>query len=191
MLVVLIVIALAVLYTIMTYNGLIQLRNRVDNGWAQIDVQLQRRWDLIPKVAEVASAYLTHEHETLKQLTEARTRVAVAGSDPAARAEAEEGLTTALRQLFAVAEAYPDLKGNTVMMEVQRELSDTESKIGFARQFYNDTVMMFNTRIAMFPTSIIARMMGFTPREYFTVKDDARREMPELNLTPGGGKTGT
>src|SRR5690554_2554651 len=143
-------VLLLLIYVIFTYNGLVQLRNRVDNGWAQVDVQLQRRWDLIPKVAEVASAYLSHEHDTLMNLTRARSQVAAAGNDPAARAEAEEGLAAAFRQLFAVAEAYPDLKGNTVMLEVQRELSETESKIGFARQFYNDTVMIYNTKIAMF-----------------------------------------
>ncbi|MFO7246900.1 MAG: LemA family protein [Bacillota bacterium] len=184
------VVILLLLYVVFTYNGLVQLRNRVDNAWAQVDVQLQRRWDLIPKVAEVAAAYLSHEHETLMNLTRARTRVAEAGSDPAARAEAEEGLTSAFRQLFAVAEAYPDLKANTVMMEVQRELSETESKIGFARQFYNDTVMMYNTRLDTFPTNLVARQMGFQPREYFAVRDERRREMPELNLGPGRSGSG-
>lgn len=178
-------VLLLLIYVIFTYNGLVQLRNRVDNGWAQVDVQLQRRWDLIPKVAEVASAYLSHEHDTLMNLTRARSQVAAAGNDPAARAEAEEGLAAAFRQLFAVAEAYPDLKGNTVMLEVQRELSETESKIGFARQFYNDTVMMYNTRIEMFPASLVARSLGFEPREYFAVRDDRRRGPPELNLARG------
>lgn len=183
-------VALIALYTIIVYNSLVQLRNRVDNGWAQIDVQLQRRWDLIPKVAEIATSYLSHEHETLLALTQARTQAAAAGADPAARAEAEGQLGTVFRQLFAVAEAYPDLKGNTVMIEAQRELSETESKIGFARQFYNDTVMMFNTKIATFPANIIAGMFGFRDRKYFELASAEHREMPDVSFSTGRTRPG-
>lgn len=176
-------IALVVLYTIAVYNSLVQLRARVDNGWAQIDVQLQRRWDLIPKVAEIATSYLSHEHETLVMLAQARSQAAAAGADPAARAEAEGQLGMALRQLFAVAEAYPDLKADTIMIEAQRELSETESKIGFARQFYNDTVMMYNTKIATFPANIVAGMFGFRDRMYFELASAGQREMPDVSFT--------
>lgn len=176
------IIALLAIYTIVLYNSLIQLKNRVDNGWAQIDVQLQRRWDLIPKVAEIATSYLSHEHETLVGLAQARSRAQAAGDNPEARAEAEGAMTQAFMNLFAVAEAYPELKGNTVMLEAQKELSDTESKVGFARQFYNDTVMMFNTKIALFPANLIAGMLGFKQRAYFEVKEAGQRDMPNVSF---------
>lgn len=175
------VVAVLVLYLIVQYNSLVKLRSRVDNGWAQIDVQLQRRWDLIPKLAEIATSYLSHEHETLVTLARARSQAAAAGADPAARAEAEGQLGVALRQLFAVAEAYPDLKADTVMIEAQQELSETESKIGFARQFYNDTVMMYNMQIATFPANIVAGMFGFRERAYFELT--GQRDMPDVSFT--------
>lgn len=180
------IVALLAIYIIILYNSLIQLRNRVDNGWAQIDVQLQRRWDLIPKVADIATTYLSHEHETLVRLTEARSRAQAAGDNPEARAEAEGAMTSAFMKLFAVAEAYPELKGNTVMIEAQRELTKTESKIRYARQFYNDTVMVFNTKIALFPANLFAGMLGFKPRTYFEVKDSSQRDMPDVSFRRPG-----
>ena len=173
-------IALIVLFLIFTYNGLVRLRNQIENAWAQIDVQLKRRYDLIPNLVEVVKDYMQYEQEVLTRVTEARA-AAVAAQGPADQARAENALTGALRQLFAVVENYPDLKANENVMRLQEELTGTENRIAFARQFYNDTVMRFNTRLQTFPTNIIAGSLGFTAQEFFKT-DDAEREPVKVDL---------
>ncbi len=149
-----------------TYNRLVKERNRVDNAWGQIEVQLQRRYDLIPNLVETVKGYASHEATTFERVTEARAAAATA-STPAEKAQADNFLTSALRQLFAVAEAYPELRASENFASLQDDLSDTEDKISIARQIYNDTVMTYNTSIQQVPTSLVASMTGFTPRETF------------------------
>ena len=151
------------------YNALVRLRNQVDNAWSQIDVQLRRRYDLIPNLVETVKGYAKHESETFQQVTEARN-MAVNAQSVAEQGQAENMLTGALKSLFAVAEAYPDLKANQNFMQLQEELSGTESKIAYARQFYNDSVMSHNTAIQKFPANLIAGMFGFSDRDYFEVE---------------------
>lgn len=179
--------ALLVLYVIWLYNGLVQLKNRVDNGWAQIDVQLRRRSDLIPNLVEAVKGYMAHERAVLASVTEARARAAGAGGNPSAQGQAESLLTGALRQLFAVAENYPQLKADANFRQLQAELSDAESKVAFARQFYNDTVMMYNTRIASFPHNLLAGPLGFGPRSYFELEEPAARAPVRVQFESGGG----
>ncbi len=159
----LVVVALAI---VALYNRLVVLRNRVDNAWSQIDVQLKQRYDLIPNLVEIVKGYATHERETLENVIQARN-MAVSATGVEAQAEAENMLTGALKSLFAVTEAYPDLKANVNFMDLQQKLSDVEGKIAYARQFYNDAVMSFNTAIQSFPANLLAGMFGFTAREYF------------------------
>lgn len=156
------------------YNTLVKLRNMVQNSWAQIDVQLKRRFDLVPNLVETVKGYATHEKEVFEKVTEARSMVQTAQSVEQ-RQQAENTLTTTLRSLFAVAEAYPQLQANQNFMELQRELSDLESKIAFARQFYNDTTMKFNTETQTFPTNILAGMFGFQAMPYFQVEEGQRQ----------------
>ncbi|HAH87461.1 MAG: LemA family protein [Armatimonadota bacterium] len=170
---VLAVIALAVLWTIFIYNRLVVLRNRIDNAWSQIDVQLRRRYDLIPNLVETVKGYATHEKEVFEKVTQARAAM-TAATTVAAQGEAQNQITQALKSLFAVAEAYPELKANENFMMLQEELSGTESKIAYARQFYNDTVMSYNTTIQSFPANTIAGAFGFKEREYFTMEESAR-----------------
>ena len=153
-----------------TYNRLVMLRNRIENAWAQVQVQLKRRWDLIPNVVATVKGYATHEAETLEAVIAARNAAsnAVGVADVA---QAENALTGALRQLFAVAEAYPDLKANQNFLSLQAELTETENKIAYARQFFNDTVMTFNTTLEQFPTVILAGLFGFGRRDSFTVDE--------------------
>jgi len=151
------------------YNRLVVLRNRVDNSWSQIDVQLRRRYDLIPNVVETVKGYAAHESETFEAVTQART-AAMGAQTVAEHGAAENMLTGALKTLFAVAEAYPDLKANQNFLLLQEELSNTEGKIAYARQFYNDSVMSFNTAIQSFPSNLIAGMFGFTARDYFEIE---------------------
>ena len=158
-------------FVIQIYNNLVQLRQRVKNAWSQVDVQLKRRYDLIPNLVNTVKGYAEHEKTTLEDVTKARTMAMNAGTVQE-QTQAENMLTGALRSLFAVAEAYPDLKANTNFLQLQAELSDTESKIAFSRQFYNDTVQKFNTSIEVFPNSLIAGNMGFTPADYFTLQDE-------------------
>lgn len=148
------------------YNNLVKMRNMVDNAWAQIDVQLQRRLDLIPNLVETVKGYADHEKSTLEDVTQARTAVMNAAT-PADKMAADNILTGALKSLFAVAEAYPDLKANINFQQLQTELSNTEDKISYMRQSYNDTVMKFNTAIQTFPAVLVAGMFGFTKRESF------------------------
>ena len=163
------------------YNGLIRLRNQLENAWAQIDVQLKRRHDLIPNLVETVKGYAKHERETLENVIQARN-MAVNAKSVGERAEAENVLTGALKSLFAVAEAYPDLKANQNFLALQEELTSTENKISFSRQFYNDTVMTFNTRIEVFPTNIIANMFHFTRHDFFEVKTPEEREAPTVQF---------
>jgi len=171
-----VVIVLLAIYLIGTYNSLVQLRQRVQNAWSQVDVQLKRRHDLIPNLVSTVKGYAQHEKDTLEAVTRARTMAMNAGNIRE-QMQAENMLNNALRSLFAVAEAYPDLKANTNFLQLQNELSDTESKIAFARQFYNDTVQKYNTKLEMFPSNLVAGMFGFAAADYFTLQGepDARQ----------------
>lgn len=165
--------ALIVLWVISTYNRMRKISNRVDNSWSQVDVQLKRRYDLIPNLVETVKGYASHEKETLENVTRARAMGIEAKSVPE-QAQAENMITQALRQLFAVAEAYPDLKASDNFMALQEELAGTEGKIAFARQFYNDTVLKYNNTIQVFPNLIVAGAFGFEPREYFEIDEGSR-----------------
>jgi LemA protein len=167
------VVAVALVGAILVYNRLIALRTRVDNGWSQIDVQLRRRYDLIPNLVTTVRGYAAHERELFEQVTEARARAIDASAVPA-QAQAENQITRGLRQLLAVAEAYPELKANENFLALQEELTGTESKIAYARQFYNDQVMLLNTLIGSFPSNVVARTFGFAPRDFFDIDDPAR-----------------
>jgi LemA protein len=183
LIVVLVVIVLLVIYAIALYNGLVQKRNRVDNAWAQIEVQLKRRHDLIPNLVETVKGYAAHERGVFESVTQARA--AAVGAQGVAQTAAAEGiLTQALGRLFAVAEAYPDLKASTNFLELQTQLSDTENKIAVSRQVYNDTVLTFNNAIQVFPAVLVAGPLGFTKREFFEVEDAAEREVPEVSFQP-------
>jgi LemA protein len=164
-----VVLLLAIL--VFGYNRLVRLRQEVNTGWANIDVQLQRRTDLIPNLVETVRGYASHERETFDEVTRARSALQQAGT-PAAAAVADAGLTAALGRLFAVAEAYPELKASTNFLELQEELTDTEDKISAARRYYNATVMAFNTAIQTFPWLLIAGPFGFKGREFFSAEGD-------------------
>lgn len=155
------------------YNRLVRLKNRIENAWSQIDVQLQRRHDLIPNLVETVKGYAAHEKGVLEGVTQARAN-ALNAQGPAQKAEAENMLTGALKSLFAVSEAYPDLKANQNFLSLQEELTSSEDKIAYARQFYNDTVRSYNTAIQSFPNNVIAKQLGFSEREYFEAGDDSR-----------------
>ena len=167
------IVAIVLVAAILVYNRLVSLRNRVDNGWAQIDVQLRRRYDLIPNLVSTVQGYAAHEREVFQNVTEARTRAMDAGA-VADQASAENQITRGLRQLLAVAEAYPDLKANQNFLSLQEELTGTESKIAYARQFYNDQVMRLNTLVGSFPSNVLAGAFGFSRREFFDIEDPAR-----------------
>jgi LemA protein len=165
-----------------TYNGLVRRRNQVDNAWSQIDVQLKRRHDLIPNLVESVKGYMQFEQDTLTKVTNARAAAVAAGAQgPAAQAQAENTLTQTLRSLFAVVENYPDLKANQNVIALQEELTTTENKISFARQFYNDSVMSYNTKIQSFPANTIAGMFNFSARQFFE-GDAADKEVPKVDL---------
>ncbi|MEX2204100.1 MAG: LemA family protein [Actinomycetota bacterium] len=167
------IVAVVLVVGIVAYNRLVSLRARVDNGWSQIDVQLRRRYDLIPNLVRTVQGYASHERELFENVTEARSRAMDASAMPD-QAQAENQITKGLRQLLAVAEAYPDLKANEGFLSLQEELTGTESKIAYARQFYNDQVMRLNTLIGSVPTNVVANMFGFTTREFFDIEDPAR-----------------
>jgi LemA protein len=167
------VVVLLVVYGIVQYNGLVRLRNRVEGAWAQIDVQLKRRYDLIPNLVETVKGYAAHERETLEAVIQARN-VAVSASGPAEQAQSENVLTGALRQLFALSEAYPDLKANQNFLALQEELTGTEGRIAYARQYYNDAVQTYNTKLQTFPSNIFANLFKFTEREYFEADEESR-----------------
>ena len=192
LIVVLVLLALVGLFFISQYNKLVSLRNRFMNAFAQIDVQLKRRYDLIPNLVETAKAYMGHERETLEAVIEARNQASRAESKVAANpadAAAVEGLLGAERTLtgtlgrfFALAEAYPDLKANQNMAQLQEELSSTENKIAFARQGYNDSVMRYNTARESFPTNLVAGMFGFEGAPLFVIEDEAERAVPRVSF---------
>jgi len=171
--IIVVLVALLVLAGILIYNRLVKLRARVNNGWSQIDVQLRRRYDLIPNLVKTVQGYATHERELFENVTEARSRAIDAGAVPD-QAQAENQITRGIRQLFAVAENYPDLKANENFLALQEDLTGTESKIAFARQFYNDQVMLLNTLIGSFPSNVVAKTFRFEPREFFDIDDPVR-----------------
>jgi LemA protein len=176
------IVAFIVLFVIGLYNTLVQLRRRCDNAWAQIDVQLKRRYDLIPNLVETAKGYLKHEREVLENVTKARQQ-AIDASGVKNQAQAENFLTSTLRSLFAVVENYPDLKANQNMLALQEEIVSTENKISFARQHYNDSVMTYNVKTETVPTNVIASMFGFKQREFFEVEEGAQKEAPKVSFT--------
>jgi LemA protein len=173
LIIVVVLVVLIGLYLIVSYNGLVSLRNRIENAWAQIDVQLKRRYDLIPNLVETVKGYASHERETLDAVINARN-AGISASGPHDQAQAENQLTGALRGLFALSEAYPDLKANQNFAQLQEELTGTEGRIAYARQFYNDTVYRYNTKVQSFPTNVIAGMFRFREREYFQADDESR-----------------
>lgn len=181
--IVLIVIVVAIVAILAgMYNGLVKRRNQVDNSWSQIEVQLKRRHDLIPNLVESVKDYMAYEQETLTAVTRARAAAIDAGNQgPQAQAEAENALTGTLKSLFAVAESYPDLKANQNVMQLQEELTSTENKIAFARQFYNDSVLTYNNKIQMFPSNLIAGMFNFTTRQFFEAPE-SDRAVPAVDL---------
>jgi LemA protein len=164
------------------YNGLVKSRNRVDNSWSQIDVQLKRRYDLIPNLIEAVKDYMAYEQETLTRVTQARAAAISAGAQgPQAQAAAENALTESLRSLFAVAENYPQLRASENVSSLQEELAATENKIAFARQFYNDSVLSYNNKIQTVPSNLIAGMFSFQPRQFFEAPG-GEREVPRVDL---------
>jgi len=171
--IVLAVVAVLVLWLVWIFNRLVSLRTRVDNGWSQIDVQLRRRADLIPNLVETVKGYASHERELFEQVAEARAR-SMGARGVTEQATAENQVTAGLRQLLAVVEAYPELKANENFLALQEELIGTESKIAYARQFYNDQVMRLNTLIQSFPSSFVARAFGSEERPFFEIDDPAR-----------------
>ncbi len=163
------------------FNSLVRLRNETANAWAQIDVQLKRRHDLIPNLIETVRGYMTHERETLEAVTKARSAAASA-SGVQNQAQAENLLGGALLRVFVAVEKYPDLKASKNFLALQEELASTENKLGFARQFYNDAVMHLNNKIQMFPSNVIAGMFNFKQAEFFELEDSAARSVPQVNL---------
>jgi LemA protein len=179
------VVALLVLFLILTYNRLIRLRNRIEAAWAQIDVQLRRRHDLIPNLVETVKGYAAHERQTFEEVTRARQQ-AVQATGVENQAQAENMLTQALRQLFAVAEAYPDLKANQNFLALQEEVTGTESRIAFSRQFYNEQVLSYDNAIEAFPTNIVAGAFNFEAKPYFEAEEESRGPV-RVDFGQGGG----
>jgi len=174
------VVGLVLVVVVVMYNGLVRDRNRVDNAWSQVDVQLKRRYDLIPNVVETVKGYATHEQQTFERVTQARS-AAQSAEGPADQAEAENFLTSALRQLFAVAEDYPELRASENFQGLQAELSETENRIAVSRQIYNDTVLTFNNKVQQVPTNIVASVFGFSEREFFEAGAEAE-EAPAVEF---------
>ena len=175
------ILAALVLWFVSIYNGLVRLRNVVDNAWAQIDVQLKRRHDLIPNLIETVKGYMGHERGTLEAITKARTD-AMRAQGPAQAGQAEAALSGALRGLMVNVERYPDLKASANFLALQEELSSTENKISFARQAYNDAVMVYNTKRETFPSNLFAGVFGFTEARLFEILDAAEREAPKVKF---------
>jgi LemA protein len=175
-------IIVLVLYMIGLYNGLVRARNAVKNAWSQIDVQLKRRHDLIPNLVETVKGYVTHERGTLEAVVKARQQAISATGGVEERAKAENALTQTLRSLMALAEAYPDLKANQNFLSLQEELTSTENKIGFSRQFYNDTAMRYKNRIEIFPSNIFANIFGFQPQPFFQLEAAGEREVVQVKF---------
>ena len=173
-LIVIVIILVIVAVVVGAYNGLIRRRNQIENAWSQIDVQLKRRLDLIPNLVETVKGYAAHERGTLEAVVQARNSAIAAPNTPQAQAQADNVLTGALRQVFALSEAYPDLKANQNFLALQEELTATEGRVAYARQFYNDSVLTYNNKIQQVPTNILANMLNFEEREYFETEDAAR-----------------
>ncbi len=180
-LVLLIVVAAIVLWFVATYNGLIRLKNQTDEAWADIDVQLKRRYDLIPNLVNTVKGYAAHESGVFEKITQARA-AAMGADTPATKAVAENALAGTLKSLFAVAEAYPDLKANQNFAKLQDELSDTENKVQAARRFYNGNVRDFNTKLQVFPTNMVGGMLGFAKREFFEIANGEERDTPQVKF---------
>jgi len=174
LIVVIVLVVVLVGFLILSYNGLVRSRNQVENAWSQIDVQLKRRLDLIPNLVETVKGYAAHERETLEAVVNARNSALAAPDTPRAQAEASNMLSGALRQLFALSEAYPDLKANQNFLALQEELTATEGRVAYARQFYNDSVLTYDNKLESFPTVVVAKMFNFEPKEYFEAEDQAR-----------------
>ncbi len=179
--IILVIVVLIILWVIGVYNGLISKKQKVENAWSQIDVQLQRRFDLIPNLVETVKGYMAHESEVLEKVTELRSAWAKA-STVNEKAEIDNQLSSTMKTIMAVSENYPDLKANTNFMDLSNQLKETENKISFSRQFYNDAVTMYNTAIALFPANIIAGMFHFTAKELFEVKDAQARESVKVSF---------
>lgn len=178
--IILIVVAIIVLYVISTYNGLVVLRNKVKDQWSQIEVQLKRRADLIPNLVETVKGYAAHEKDTLEAVVSARNK-AVSATTPEAEMQANGELSQALGRLFALTEAYPDLKANTNFVDLQNQLKETEDKISYSRQFYNDTVLKYQNKKESFPSNIIAGMFGFKTFKFFEAEEQDRK-VPEVKF---------
>ena len=176
----LIIIGALILLLVLIYNGLVKKRNKVKNSWSQIDVQLKRRFDLIPNLVQTVKGYAAHESSTFEQVTSARTKY-LSATTPEDMMKANGELTQVLGRLFAVAEAYPELKANTNFLELQQSLGKTEDKISFARQFYNDVAMEYNNSVQMFPSSIVASMFGFKEEPFFSV-DEEEKATPQVQF---------
>ena len=182
LIIILVLVVLAVLMFVFAYNGVVRLRNRVDSAWSQIGVQLERRHDLIPNLVETVKGYAAHERQTLDEVVQARNgAIQAQQAGPAQQAQAENVLTGALRQLFALSENYPDLKANQNFLNLQEELTSTEDRISYARQFYNDSVQKYDTKIQTFPTNLIAGMFNFQKREYFEAEQGAT-DVPKVQF---------
>ena len=181
LIVILVVVAVILIVLVVLYNRFVRLRNRVDNAWAQIEVQLKRRWDLIPNLVEAVKGYASHERGTFEAVTEARTS-AQRAQTPAESAQAEGLLTQALGRLFAVAEAYPELQADENFRQLQGTLEETENKVAVSRQIYNDTVLTYNNAIQTFPGVLLAGPFGFAQREFFELEDAAQREAPRVEF---------
>lgn len=173
-----IIVAVIIVAVIALYNGLIRLKNRVDEAWADIDVQLKRRYDLIPNLVETVKGYASHEKETLDRVIQARNSAMQAhdSDNMDAKLQAENALSSTLKSIFALSEAYPDLKANQNFLELQRELTDTEDKIQASRRFYNGNVRDFNTKLQVFPTNMIGKMLGFSDRKFFEITEAKEKE---------------
>ncbi len=175
------ILAVIVLWAVLTYNRLITLRNRSQEAWSDIDVQLKRRYDLIPNLVETVKGYASHERELFEKVTEARTRAMAAGT-MAERGQAENALSSTLKSLFAVTENYPQLKASENFLELQRELRDTEDKVQAARRFYNGNVRDLNVKIEVFPAKIVASLFGFKKMEFFEIEEPAAKEAVRVNF---------
>jgi len=178
------IVALLIVFFVANYNGLVRLRNQRKNAWAQIDVQLKRRYDLIPNLMETVKGYMKHERGTLEAVTNARNLAQRASSgDVGARSKAESELSGALARLLVVVENYPDLKANQNFLALQEELTSTENKIGFSRQYYNDSVLRLNNKVQVFPSNMVAAMTGFKLGEFFEITLAEEREAPKVSFT--------
>jgi LemA protein len=182
LIVLVVIVVMLFLWFVGMYNSLIRWRNRVKNGWAQIDVQLKRRYDLIPNLVNTVKGYAAHEKQTFESVTRARNMAISQSGGVAKQAEAENFLSQTLKSLFAVVENYPELKANENFKALQEELTSTENKIAFARQFYNDTVMKYNIKIQSVPTNIVAGMFNFKPEELFEIEMAEAREAPKVEF---------